>query len=505
MKRKTLNKVLAASLVVSMTASLAGCGNDSTTPDAAPAGDDTTTEPAADTNTSDTEGTDTAGDDGAEEGGYVALTDENGNVYDLGGMEIVIRDWWSSGEEAEPTDAFEEARQEYQEWVQDTYNFKITQIAISDWGSTPEDYLNYVTSGGDDNNYVWILRKGPEFVSAMNNGLMYDLSTLDCLDFSEAKWVSGVHELCSKNGAIYACFPEIPEPRGGVFFNKRLLEEAGIDPADIYKWQESGEWTWDKFEELCATITADTDNDGVIDRWGLVTDESLFKNMSVWSNNTEYIGMENGKYVNKTETDETLQALNWAIDMMSKYLYKPDGAEWDWWKTAFPAGNAAFLAGEVYMAANEFKDMEDDFGFVCFPMGPNATDYTNLYSDNPFAIPACYDADRAWKIAFAMNVYKNPVPGYEDYNDRLSGYYNQFRDMESVDLTITRLCENGMNSYHELIPGLNLGEQFMWGLSVDNPPAVAAEAVRNQWASYLAYANGEIDELPEEPAEDAAE
>ena len=74
------------------------------------------------------------------------------------------------------------------------------------------------------------------------------------------------------------------------------------------------------------------------------------------------------------------------------------------------------------MVTNEFKDMEDDFGFVCFPKGPNATDYRNCYTDNVYAIPACYDADKAWKIAFALNVYTDPVPGYEDYNDRLSGY-----------------------------------------------------------------------------------
>lgn len=504
MKRKTLNKVLAASLVVSMTAGLAGCGSDNaSTSDADSTGNDTQ-EPVADTTPSDTEGTDEVVDEGSDEGGYVALTDENGNVYDLGGMEIIIRDWWSSGEEAEPTDAYEEARQEYRDWVQETYNFTITQVAISDWGSTPEDFLNYVTTGGDDNNYVFVLRQGAEFVSAMSSGLMYDLSTLDCLDFSKAKWVSGVHELCSKGGAIYACSPLIPEPRGGLYFNKRLLEEAGIDPADIYNWQESGEWTWDKFEEVCNTITADTDNDGVIDRYALVTDESEMKNESVWSNGAEYIGMENGKYVNKTESDETLKALNWALDMMAKHNYKPDGAEWDWWKAGFTSGGGAFSANQAYLAANDFKDMEDDFGFVCFPKGPNASDYTNVYQDNPYAIPACYDADKAWKIAFAMNVYTDPVPGFEDYNDRLSGYYNTFRDMESVDLTIARLCTNGFTTYHEMIPGLSFGEQFLWSVNADNPPAVAAEAIRNQWASYLAYANGEIDELPEEPAEEEA-
>ncbi len=468
MKRKTLNRVLTASMAAAVAASMMG-------------------------------GTVSMADEGAGDDGYVALTDEDGNVYDLGGMEIVIRDWWSTGEEPEATDDYGEARLDYIDWVQETYNFSIKQIAISDWGSTPEDYLNYVTSGGDDENYVWILRSGPEFVSAMASGLMYDLSTLDCLDFSEEKWTrNGVHELCTKGDAIYGCSPAIPEPRGGMYFNKRLVEEAGINPDDIYQWQRDGEWTWDKFEEVCEQINADTDNDGVIDRWAMVSDESEMKNEAVWSNNGEFIGMEDGKYVNKTESEETLTALNWALDMMAKYNYKPEGAEWDWWKTSFPAGDAAFMVGQAYLAANELKDMEDDFGFVCFPIGPSADYYTNVYTDNIYAIPACYDEEKAWKIAFALDAYTDLVPGYEDYNDRLSGYYDTFRDMESVDETIEILCSNGFTTYHDMIPGLSYGEQFLWNVNADNPPAAAAEAVRNLWQGYLDYANGDSDVMPVE-------
>lgn len=492
MKRKMFNKVMAASLAATMTLSLAGCGGNAATTEApadTTAKEENVKDAVAEADTSAGEATTTEAETVVEEEvGPVALTDADGNVYDLGGMEIIIRDWWSSGEEAEPTDAYEEARAEYREWVQDTYNFTIKQVAISDWGSTPEDFLNYATTGGEE-NYVFILRQGAEFVSAMNSGLMYDLATIDCIDFTESKWKSGVHELCSKGGSIYGCSPAIPEPRGGMYFNKRLLEEAGINPDDIYKWQESGEWTWAKFEELCEQITADTDNDGVTDRWAMVTDDSCMKNEAVWSNGGEYIGLEDGKYVNKLESDETLEALNWALDMMAKYKYMPEGAEWDYWKTSFVNGDGAFLAGEAYLAANELKDMEDDFGFVCFPKGPKATDYTNCYVDNIYAIPACYDAEKAWKIAFALDVYTDYVPGYEDYNDRLSGYYNTFRDMESVDYTIARMCENGFTTYHDMIPGLAYGEQFLWGCTVDNRPAQAAEAIRNEWASYLEEAN----------------
>lgn len=44
------------------------------------------------------------------------------------------------------------------------------------------------------------------------------------------------------------------EPKGGLYFNKRLLSEAGIEPQSIYDLQESGDWTWDKFEEICKQI-----------------------------------------------------------------------------------------------------------------------------------------------------------------------------------------------------------------------------------------------------------
>lgn len=488
MKRKMLNKIMAASMVTAMTVGLAGCGNAEAPAAEAPAATET---PAAEEAPAAEPETEAEAEVEEEDEAWTPLTDENGNVYDLGGMEITIRDWWSSGEEAEPTDAYEEARQEYRDWVQETYNFTIKQVAISDWGSTPEDYLNYVSTGGDDENYVWVLRTGSEFVSAMNSGLMYDLSTLDCLDFSEDKWANGVHELCSKGDAIYAMSPNIPEPRGGLYFNKRLLEEAGIDPADIYKYQESGEWTWDKFEELCQIITADTDNDGVTDRWAMVTDDSETKNEAVWSNGAEYIGMENGKYVNKTASEETLEALNWALDMMAKYKYMPEGAEWDYWKSSFVNGDGAFLVGQAYLAANDLKDMEDDFGFVCFPKGPKAknNDYTNCYTDNPYAIPACYDEQKAWNIAFALNVYTNPIPGYEGYNDRLSGYYNTFRDTESVELTIDRMCKNGMITYHDMIPGISFGEDYLWGINTDNTPQQAADAVANMWQAALDEVN----------------
>ncbi|MBQ7359084.1 MAG: extracellular solute-binding protein [Lachnospiraceae bacterium] len=479
MKMKTVKRFMATVLATAMTMSVAACGNN------APADAPASSDPVE----SKEESSEVVESSEEDLGAYTVIKDENGNPIDLGGIEVIVRDWWSPAEAEEPKNAYEEARQEYRDWIQETYNFTIKNVGISSWASTPEDFANYATTGGDE-HYVFVLRQGSELVSAMNSKLMYDLSTLDCLDFSEDKWKDGVHNMFSKGTAIYGMRGETPEPRGGLYFNKRLLTEAGIDPQSIYELQENMEWTWAKFEEICEAINADTDNDGVIDRYALACVNQDFFEEAVYSNGGEYIGKdENGKYYNRLDSQETLDALNWSLDVIGKYakVFASD-ASWDYAYTAFYNGEVAFIPQQAYKAG-EWKDMEDDFGFVCFPMGPNASDYTNCYTDNVMAIPACYDAEKAWKIAFAYNLWTEPVPGYEDEPVWKQNYYSNFKDTEAVDLTLQRMTENGMVTYHTFINGLSMGSDLYWKISKENTPAQQAETIRPTWASYIDTAN----------------
>ena len=106
---------------------------------------------------------------------------------------------------------------------------------------------------------------------------------------------------------------------------------------------------------------------------------------------------------------------------------------------------------------------ENDYGFVMIPMGDSATSYTNRYIDNVYAIPACYDQDTAWKIAFAYDQFFAQIPGYEDYNPRLSRYYAGASDSRAVDETIVRMCsEGGCVDYTSLVPGVDIGPDLQW-------------------------------------------
>jgi len=488
MKKPMNKKVLAAATAaaVAMT-TVVGCGSTAEAPAEAPAEDTTaeaTTEEAA---------TEEAVEE--EVSPYTVITDADGNPIDLGGMEIVIRDWWS-GDPAEPANDYEEARDEWREWIQETYNFTIKQTAISDWGSTPQDFVDYVTTGGDDNNYVFILRNDPAIVSGMSNGLMYDLASLDCLDFSADKFQKNLlHEQYAKGSEIYAMFAGPSEARTGVYFNKRLLTEAGIDPESLYDMQADGTWTWDKFDELMGQCQRDTDNDGVDDVYGLTLNESVMTTEAVFANGGSYIGKNaDGTYFYNLEAPETQEALEWVVDMYTKYdNHDPEGAEWDYYKEEFINGNAAFMVEDEYAGTpgNFLADMEDEVGFVMFPKGPSGGDYINVWTNNPASIPACYDADRAWKIAFAWNLYTDEPAGYEDYNSYLSTARQGVFDSRAVDETIAMMSEpaHGTVAYHDIIPNLQSGPELTWSITPNADIAALTEAIAGTWKAYVDEAN----------------
>ena len=484
MKKAMTKKVLAAATAAAMGLTAVACGNTAEAP--APA-------PEADAAEETAEATEDVAAEEEEVSPYTVITDENGDPIDLGGMEIIIRNWWS-GDPAEPTNDYEEARDEWREWFQETYNFSIKEQAISDWGSTPQDFVDYATTGGEE-NYIFVLRDDPAVTSAMANGLMYDLATLDCLDFSAQKFQNNLlHTQYAKGDSIYCMYAGLSEPRTGVYFNKRLLTDAGIDPESIYDMQADGTWTWDKFDELMGQVHRDTDNDGVIDVFGLTVNEGNMTTVAIFSNGGSYIGKDANGYFYNLESAETTEALEWTVDMFTKYdQHDPEGAEWDYYKEEFLSGQAAFMVEDEYagMPGNFLIDMEDEVGFVMFPKGPQKDSYINVWSNNPVAIPACYDADKAWKLAFAYNLWTEDPVGYEGYNAGLATARSGIFDQRAVDETIVMMSEpeHGTVAFHGLIPNLDLGPDFVWGIGPNSVVSEAQEAIRDTWKAYVDEAN----------------
>ena len=162
MKKRNLQRIFAAFMATAMVVGVTACDNSSSEekPTDAPATTDapTTTDAPVDKPTDAPTITDAP---------VVTETPVPADLQDLGGMEIIIRDWWSPEDPGEPKTEYEEAQRNYQKEMMDKYHFTIKSMAISDWGSAPNDFVEYATNGGDDKNYVFVLRNDPAVVSAM--------------------------------------------------------------------------------------------------------------------------------------------------------------------------------------------------------------------------------------------------------------------------------------------------------------------------------------------------
>lgn len=498
MKNKMFKKLMAAALATAMTASLAACGEK---PVDQPSNE-----------TGNTDASTPAQSGGEEVSPYPVINDPaTGKPYDLGGMDIIIRNWWSDGKRKDNPTKLEQEKYDYIDWCQTTYNFTIKEMKVDtdDWGSIPGNFQAYASAPDDGNAYLFTLRPCAEMATAISNGLMYDLATLDCLDFTSEKLSrNGVAKSYTFGDKIYAMYAGDSEPRTGIYFNRRILKDAGIDPDSIYELQAKGEWTWAKWEEMMKTVQDKFTVNGERTIYGVTANNGGMPAAYIASNGSEMIGKDaSGKFVLKLEDDATKEALEFMVKVFTDYSLNAGtyvdaetGEEktepWDHYKNKFISGKTAFLTEDGYaMTPNNYLTDEnnpvvDDFGFAMFPQGPRMDHNVNVWSNNPVVIPANYSADKAWKIAFAWNLYTELAPG-QSWTDGWISAYEQggSSDAQAVDTAIM-MASQGIATYHDSIAGLDLGNDFLWKFGPNTDVTSVIDGCKNKWQHYIDKANG---------------
>lgn len=411
---------------------------------------------------------------------------------DLGGLEVRIGDWYTA--ETEVVTDYEKALDAYRKEIQDTYNFKIYRETAHAFADMKEKYVNGVMAKNPDCQLYFLYQ---EWVSEpMMNGLMKDLSKLPELDFTEDKWNPAVTELMSIGDGIWGMSAE-SEPRGGIFFNKRLLKEAGIPENEPYDLQASEQWTWEKFEEYCEKLTKDKDGDGKTDQYAMASFSKYYLPMCAANNDATFISRdENGDYVNGITTENFKEAMNWGVGLIEKgyVMPKPQGAAWDWYKAAFRDGECAMQTAEVY-EISAFADMEDDWGFVMFPYNQDNENATNKTTpnDNIVVMPSSYDDATAEKIAFAFDLYTEQPEGYTKEDAYLEQYYPKFRDDRAVEETLMYMYEEDHKqlSYLPMVSKIDYGD-FCYGVyALAATPAQQIDKLTTSWNTEIENANAD--------------
>ncbi len=405
---------------------------------------------------------------------------------DFGGAEVQILDYWSGdGARVENPNDEQAAQYAYRDWINETYNVNVHQLQGGDWGTCAEEMINF-TSNPDGSLRMYIIEPG-KVGSLVSKGYAAALDT-SLIDINNGEWNEAEIKFMTVGGQLYGLYKGNSEPRGCLYFNKRVLTEAGIDWNTIYDMQANGTWTWAAFEDMLKTITKDTDNDGVNDIYGILGSGDDMYVCAVFSNGGCFFDFdENGKIFPAMNSDATITALNWGKNIQSNYWAPtPEGANWDWYKDAWKQGYCGFYMYQTYGGFNdnsEMADMEDEWGCVAFPVPNEGDTYITVISDNITMIPAVYEPETIAKLVFLYDLWSNPTPGYDDEYSWVGNKYN-YTDERAVDETYAMLrepehCRVNNVTYLGTQNDV-LGNSLLWQLG-GSTPAELIEAGMPAW------------------------
>jgi len=406
---------------------------------------------------------------------------------DFGGATVYINDWYSTGERAEEPTEEQQAQYDYWDWLEATYNVKLVEMKLGDWDGMVAELQNIVTN--KDNSELRIIGVSGGFCGPVIANDLFMEWTYGLENFNKA-----TEDFMTKNGKCYGvCGGKYFEPRQCVFFNKQVLEDAGIKWEEIYDLQKSGEWTWEKMEGYMDAVKQDKDNDGEDDIFALTGNFDDGVVGLVVSNFGDFYEFdENGKLYYSADSDATMAALN-KIQEWNRNYYRPY-VNWDDYKQFWPEGNVGFLIGQSYEGfnGNDVVNNVEEWGCVCLPKGPNADAYTSAADNNVFGIPNVFDADTSLKLQQIYTLYrKNPVVDAD--KDAWATRLYELTDERAVDETYAYLRENGTIMNFNYIGDRNstIGPNLTWGI-MGGAASEVVESARPAMEDMAALFNGDI-------------
>ncbi|MCL1878458.1 MAG: extracellular solute-binding protein [Defluviitaleaceae bacterium] len=371
--------------------------------------------------------------------GHIDLSHELLHGRDLGGMVITITrmapgmpdecsetyhlsEWieWLDDEMLEQLHAQWAARRALEE----RYNFRVRYVGYGEmdtqrwdqdaWARIETDFIEGLEAeirAGNRDYTVWALSP-MQIIQPNSLGLLAPIPPEAFPSASERAWNRMVWDWSMRGGVPHAFSPEgegLRWPSGrGILFNMRLFEEAGLPPDLPFTLQASGEWTWDALHSAARQIATMRGPESEIVPLAFMNSQD-FTGQALMSNDADFtrLNFETGQFVDATNSPEFLQTLEWLVEMrdeglvmdLSRDFRVEDRGEWTT-RTRFDDENAAMFASSFH-SPSELP--HNEWGFVTFPKGPNATShYTPSFRSPIYVIPYFFSPQEVEDIIFAL-------------------------------------------------------------------------------------------------------
>lgn len=345
--------------------------------------------------------------------------------FDLGGKTLKVVAWWDMEITGEDPDSIQ--ARENLEALKEKHNFDIEYITI-DFG----EYQERITASLLANEPIGdLIRVGKKYTipSFVEQDLVWAVD--EWVKNENAFNLQFTEEIFQHEGKGYAFTDAKANIVQGLFYNRTLMDELGLDPIQTYI--DEGNWTWDTFVEVVAAANQDTNNDGQIDTWGLANPSVLERALA--SNDA---ALTDG---NQQTLDDpaTVEALEFTASIFE--LARPtEGGDWTEPEQFFREGNTLFFTGADFHYNGLVNDMPDyDIGFVPFPIGPNADGYRTYEADiQAIAIPKTVENPEQliyiWeKIFDIQSIYDYPGQA------QLESMFSNEDDIENARLVMEQL------------------------------------------------------------------
>lgn len=266
--------------------------------------------------------------------------------YDEGEEYLSI--WVHSIEDTPEGQAYKQTVEKFNEHFNGKYFADIEFIPRNDNGGGYSDKINASVLSGDLPDVITV--DGPNISAYAANGIIQPLAELS--DEERSAYLDSILDQGTVDDKLYAL--GAMESSVGLYYNKAILREAGIEVPD-----KNDPWTFSEFLEILETIKPVTDgmNGYPLDMTFPVGEASIYYYAPfIWSNGGNMIsddGLVADGYFN---SDKNAEVFNYFSDLVKKKYMSATPIE-----NLFESGRAAFKfdgAWEVNTIYQSYSDIE---------------------------------------------------------------------------------------------------------------------------------------------------
>ena len=320
--------------------------------------------------------------------------------------------------------------------IEDKYNIKITGVGSD---MEPGKVSKLILSG--TNEYDVVIPGLFQFGSLVTRNLLVDLKEVPYLDLEKPWWDQNISKDLSINNKIYGAMGDIcistMNAARIIMFNKPLLADYALE--NPYTLVRGGEWTLDKFNEMCRQVTQDINGDGIMDEndlYGFLVQKTATINLFfAGGENMTQKDASDIPYISIAGNERAVSVYTKMLDILNSKDSVYVGADGTV-RTMFEEGRGLFYA-EVLLTVGSMRALDMNFGVLPTPKydknQENYYHFADAWCMSLLGIPTTNDnLERTGIIieALAAESANTIVPAY--YDNNLIGKF--FRDEESIEM-----------------------------------------------------------------------